>query len=94
MPVGIVAIVLFAITAGIGAFIAVTRIIVKHLETRRSLPGGASLTQSELRDLVASAVADAVAPIQDELATLRRSLAAQDESRLLSEHQDPDKQNR
>ena len=89
MPLGIVLIILVSIVAGMGGFIAITKIILNHLERRRSLPEGSSMTQSELRDMIASAVEEATAPIVAEVASLQKQLKAPDEAPLLPEHRDP-----
>lgn len=90
MPSGLVAIILFSIVAGVGGFIAITKIIVNHLESRRGAAGGSSLTESELGALVAAAVADAIEPLSDELNGLRKQLAAREEQGLLPEHRQSD----
>ncbi|NNE45656.1 MAG: hypothetical protein HKN37_03250 [Rhodothermales bacterium] len=89
MPPGLVTIILVSIIAGMSGFVAITKIIVNHLERRRSLPEGSSMTQSELRSMIASAVEEATAPIVAEVATLQKQLAAPDKAPLLPEHRDP-----
>jgi hypothetical protein len=90
MPPGLVIIILVSITAGMSGFIAITKIIVNHLERRRSLPEGVSMTESELRDMIASAVEEATAPIAAEVVSLKKKLKAPDKATLLPEHRDPD----
>ena len=89
MPPGIVTIVLVSIIAGMSGFVVITKFIVNHLERRRGLPEGASMTQGELRDMIASAVEEATAPIVAEVASLQKQLKAPDEAPLLPEHRDP-----
>ena len=89
MPPGLVTIILVSIIAGMSGFVAITKIIVNHLERRRSLPEGSSMTQSELRDMIASAVEEATAPIAAEVASLQKQLTAPDKEPLLPEHRDP-----
>ena len=86
MPIGIVIIVVFSITAGIACFLTATKLILNHLERRRGLPQGESMTQSELAALIRSAVAEATAPIEGELESLKKQLGAREEANLLPEH--------
>lgn len=74
MPEEIAAIIIVSIIATFGAVIAVTKIIVNHLDRRRGTPATSSLTQGELRELIVSAVAEATAPIEDELSRLQGQL--------------------
>ena len=78
------------LSGGMSGFIAITKIIVNHLERRRSLPEGVSMTESELRDMIASAVEEATAPIAAEVVSLKKKLKAPDKATLLPEHRDPD----
>lgn len=76
MPEEIAAIIIVSIIATFGAIIAVTKIIINHLDRRRGAPASSSLTQGELRELIVSAVADATAPIEEELSRLQKQIDA------------------
>ena len=85
MPEEIVFIVIFSIVAGVTAMIAVTKIIVGYLERRHQGPSDSSLTQTELKELIASAVADATNPIERQLETLQRQIGPAEDRAMLPE---------
>lgn len=88
MPPEIVVIIIFSILAGVTAMITITKIIVNHLDRRRDSPASSSLTQGELRELIASAVAEATAPIETELSRLQNRLGAAESTHQLTAPED------
>ncbi len=92
MPPEIAVIAIFSIIAGVTAVISITKIVVGYLERRHQGPADSSLTQSELRELIASAVAEATSPIERQLQALQRQIGPAEDRGLLPEpdHSDSD----